>query len=111
MKWFWNHYLSKEADAANPCACPLRAASLTGLPSALVITAEFDPLRDEGEMYAARLRESGVSARLVRYDGMIHGFFSMAGVLEQGKDALGLAAGELRSAFASAEKAKESLSR
>ena len=111
MKWFWNHYLSKEADAANPCACPLRAASLTGLPSALVITAEFDPLRDEGEMYAARLRESGVSARLVRYDGMIHGFFSMAGVLEQGKDALGLAAGELRSAFAGAEKAKEILSR
>jgi len=111
MKWFWNHYLSKEADAANPCACPLRAASLTGLPSALVITAEFDPLRDEGEMYAARLRESGVSARLVRYDGMIHGFFSMAGVLEQGKDALGLAAGELRSAFASADKAKEILSR
>ena len=111
MKWFWNHYLSNDADAANPCACPLRAASLTGLPSALVITAEFDPLRDEGEMYATRLRESGVSARLVRYDGMIHGFFSMAGVLEQGKDALGLAAGELRSAFASAEKAKESLSR
>jgi acetyl esterase len=111
MKWFWNHYLSNEADAANPYACPLRAASVTGLPSALVITAEFDPLRDEGEMYAARLRESGVSARLVRYDGMIHGFFSMAGVLEQGKDALGLAAGELRSAFAGAEKAKESLSR
>jgi acetyl esterase len=111
MKWFWNHYLSNEADAANPCACPLRAASLTGLPSALVITAEFDPLRDEGEMYAARLRESGVAARLVRYDGMIHGFFSMAGVLEQGKDALGLAAGELRSAFASAEKAQERLSR
>jgi acetyl esterase len=111
MKWFWNHYLSNEADAANPCACPLRAASLTGLPSALVITAEFDPLRDEGESYAARLRESGVAARLVRYDGMIHGFFSMAGVLEQGKDALALAAGALRSAFAGAERAKESISR
>jgi acetyl esterase len=99
MVWFWNHYLNGEADAANPYACPLRAASLAGLPSALVITAEFDPLRDEGEMYAARLRESGVAAALVRYDGMIHGFFSMAGVLEQGRNALALAAAQLRSAF------------
>jgi acetyl esterase len=99
MAWFWNHYLNGEADADNPYACPLRAASLAGLPSALVITAEFDPLRDEGEMYAARLRESGVAAALVRYDGMIHGFFSMAGVLEQGKKALALAAARLRSAF------------
>ena len=100
MVWFWNHYLSNGADAANPYACPLRAESLAGLPSALVITAEFDPLRDEGEMYAGRLREAGVKAGSVRYDGMIHGFFSMAGVLEQGKDALALAAAELRSAFA-----------
>ena len=99
MVWFWNHYLNGEADAANPYACPLRAASLAGLPSALVITAEFDPLRDEGEMFAARLRESGVAAALVRYDGMIHGFFSMAGVLEQGRNALALAAAQLRSAF------------
>ena len=99
MVWFWNHYSNGEADAANPYASPLRAASLAGLPSALVITAEFDPLRDEGEMYAARLRDSGVAAALVRYDGMIHGFFSMAGVLEQGKNALALAAAQLRSAF------------
>ena len=69
------------------------------MPPALVITAEFDPLRDEGEMYAARLQESGVAAELVRYDGMIHGFFSMAGVLEQGRNALALAANRLRSAF------------
>ncbi|MFY9611713.1 MAG: alpha/beta hydrolase [Blastocatellia bacterium] len=102
MVWFWNHYLSNEAEAANPYACPLRAASLGGLPSALVITAEFDPLRDEGEGYAARLRDAGVTATVVRYDGMIHGFFSMAGVLEQGKDALALAAAELRLAFAEA---------
>jgi acetyl esterase len=99
MVWFWNHYLNDEAEAANPYACPLRAASLTGLPSALVITAEFDPLRDEGEMYAARLREAGVPAALVRSDGMIHGFFSMAGVLEQGRKGLELAAAQLRSAF------------
>lgn len=99
MVWFWNHYLDGEADAANPYACPLRATSLTGLPPALVITAEFDPLRDEGEIYTARLRESGVPAELVRYDGMIHGFFSMAGILDQGRSALALAAAQLRSAF------------
>ena len=100
MVWFWNHYLNGEADAANPYVSPMRAASLTGLPPALVITAEFDPLRDEGELYAARLQESGVAAALVRYDGMIHGFFSMAGVLDQGRNALELAAAHLRSAFA-----------
>jgi acetyl esterase/lipase len=100
MVWFWSHYLSNESDAANPYACPLRAKSLAGLPPALVITAEFDPLRDEGEMYAARLREAGVKAGSVRYDGMIHGFFSMAGFLEQGRNALALAAAELRSVFA-----------
>lgn len=99
MVWFWNHYLNDEADAANPYACPMRATSLGGLPAALVITAEFDPLRDEGEAYAARLRESEVPTRLVRYDGMIHGFVSMAGVLEQGRNGLALAAAELRSAF------------
>jgi acetyl esterase/lipase len=100
MVWFWNHYLNGEADAANPYASPLRSGSLTGLPPALVITAEFDPLRDEGELYASRLQGSGVAAVLVRYDGMIHGFFSMAGVLDQGKNALERAAAHLRLAFA-----------
>jgi acetyl esterase/lipase len=99
MIWFWNHYLKGEAEAANPYACPLRAPSLANLPPALVITAEFDPLRDEGEAYAERLVESGVAAELVRYDGMIHGFFSMAGIVDQGRKALALAANRLRSAF------------
>jgi len=102
MVWFWNHYLNDEGEAPNPYLSPLRAGSLAGLPPALVITAEFDPLRDEGELYVARLREHGIAAELVRYDGMIHGFFSMAGVLHQGRNALELAAARLRSAFGGA---------
>ncbi|MGH9762150.1 MAG: alpha/beta hydrolase, partial [Blastocatellia bacterium] len=73
MVWFCDQYLNSPEDGQNPLASPLRAESLKDLPPALVITAEFDPLRDEGEMYAARLREFGVCAETRRYDGMIHG--------------------------------------
>lgn len=85
MKWFWDQYLARPEDENNPYACPLRAADLHGLPPALVVTAEYDPLRDEGEEYAERLRQAGVKVQLRRYSGMIHGFFIMGGVLEQGK--------------------------
>jgi acetyl esterase len=67
----------------------------------MVLTAEFDPLRDEGEVYAARLREAGVPVTLKRYTGMIHGFFSLGAVLDQGKQAVADAAAALRTAFAS----------
>lgn len=100
MVWFWNHYLRSPADGSNPMASPLRADNLRGLPPAMVITAEFDPLRDEGEAYAARLQEAGVPVTLKRYDGMIHGFFSLGTVLEQGKRAIEDAAAALRAAFA-----------
>jgi acetyl esterase len=99
MVWFWNHYVRDQADGNNPYASPLRAMSLSGLPPAQVITAEFDPLRDEGELYAARLQQAGVAVNASRYDGMIHGFFSMAGTLTQGRNALDHAAAELRRAF------------
>jgi acetyl esterase len=99
MRWFWNHYLRSDADAATVYASPLRAASLAGLPPALVLTAEFDPLRDEGERYAARLEEAHVPTRLIRYDGMIHGFFGMTGMLQQARTAVSDAAAALTRAF------------
>ncbi|TMA64970.1 MAG: alpha/beta hydrolase, partial [Deltaproteobacteria bacterium] len=100
MIWFWNHYAPRDEDRRNPYAAPLRAASLGGLPPALVITAEFDPLRDEGEAYGARLREAGVPVRLSRYDGMIHGFFQMGAVVDRGRAAVEEAARALGQAFA-----------
>lgn len=99
MRWFWNHYLNSPADAANSVASPLRAKHLTGLPAALVITAEFDPLRDEGEQYARQLEEAGVPARLTRYDGMIHGFFGMSSMMDKAKAAVQEACANLRLAF------------
>jgi len=99
MRWFWNHYLRDEEDGRNPYASPSRAADLRSLPPAFVITAEFDPLRDEGEAYAARLRERGVPVKVARYDGMIHDFVNIA-ELRQSRVAVGEAAAELRKAFA-----------
>jgi acetyl esterase len=99
MKWFWDHYLSDPSEASNPYAAPLRARDLSGLPSALVITAEYDPLRDEGERYAERLREASVHTALSRYNGMNHGFLFWIGLVDKAGEAMAEACAWLRDAF------------
>jgi acetyl esterase len=88
MIWFWNHYLNSAAEGAHPHASPNRVANLGGLPPALVVTAQYDPLRDEGEYYAARLREAGVPTEMKRWDGVNHGFFFWPGVVDRASAAM-----------------------
>jgi acetyl esterase len=99
MKWFFNHYASQPADAANWRMSPLRAPSLEGVAPALVVTAGFDPLRDEGEAYAKRLRQAGVRVDAICYGGMIHGFAPMGRLIQTGNRAVSLVAGSLRHAL------------
>lgn len=102
VDWCWSHYLAKHADGRRPLASPLRARELEGLPRTLVITAAADPLRDEGEAYAARLARSGVASEAVRFDGVMHGFFARADRLPEAREAQTTAAAALRRAFEAA---------
>ena len=101
MMWFWDHYIASDADGANPYAALDQAKDLSGLPPALVITAEYDPLRTEGESYARMLDEAGIPVTSTRYDGMTHGFFSSPKTLDKGDQAIDEASAALRAAFGS----------
>jgi acetyl esterase len=89
IKWFRDHYLNGATDAADWRASPARAKTLTGLPPAYVLTAGADPLRDEGEEYAGRLKEAGVPVTYRTFPGQFHGFFTMGKLLQQANVAAG----------------------
>lgn len=99
MEWFWNHYLNIQSDGTNPYASPLRSQRLSQLPPAWVLTAEYDPLADEGAAYARKMNEAGVSVEHTEYKGMIHGFFSFGHILDQGRQAIADACTRLKAAL------------
>ncbi|MFG2890704.1 alpha/beta hydrolase [Streptomyces sp. NPDC048248] len=100
VPWFWNHYLADPADGDSPYASPLNATDHSGLPATLMLTAEFCPLRDEGEAYAEALSRAKVPVDYHRYADLPHGFLSMAAVLDTAREALGLIADFLRQRLA-----------
>lgn len=100
MQWFWKHYLASDEDGKNAYASPLQAREVRRVAPAFVITAEFDPLRDEGEAYAARLKAAGVPVELKRYNGAIHGFFNLGHIMDQSKEVMADAVARLKAAFA-----------
>jgi acetyl esterase len=100
MKWFWELYIVDPAARGNPEASPLRARDLSGLPPAIVLTAGYDPLRDEGIAYAERLRAAGVPVTHHHYDDMIHAFFSLVNLLERGDEAVARVGADIRTALA-----------
>jgi acetyl esterase len=105
MEWFWNHYAPDTSVRANPYASPLRAPDLSGLPPALIVTAEHDPLRDEGFAYADRLRDARVPVEHRHYGSQIHGFFTMVNVLEDADKAAGEVGAAIRAAVTASVKA------
>lgn len=88
MQWFSEQYFGAKDDFIHHYSAPLLAEDLSGLPPALIITAGYDPLKDEGKAYADRLTEAGVPTSYINYPGMVHGFFSMAGIVPEARQAL-----------------------
>lgn len=99
MVWFWDQYLASPDQMREPYASPLRAPSLSDLPPAFVLTAEYDPLCDEGEAYAKALQQAGVQVTLKRYDGMIHAFVKRFQQFDTAYEAIGDISAELRKAI------------
>ena len=88
MKWYWDQYMGSSADLDNPYFRPLAESNFANLPPTFTLTAELDPLRDEGEILAERLEEAGVHSVLKRYDSLIHGFALMQGFLPEARTAM-----------------------
>ncbi|HZR69020.1 MAG TPA: alpha/beta hydrolase [Burkholderiales bacterium] len=99
MRWYRGHYLGAEEDAADWRASPLRARDVSGLPPAYVVTAGFDPLHDEGEAYARRLADAGVAVTYECFEGQIHGFLLMGGVMAAARHAVYRIGQAIRSRF------------
>ena len=99
MEWFWNHYLGDAAEADDPHASPLRAPSLARLPPAYVVSAQYDPLRDEAELYGERLRDAGVPVEIVRCAGMNHGFLFWVGIVDGADTSMAAACAWARRTF------------
>jgi acetyl esterase len=103
MEWFWNQYLPDNNARQHPLASPYKQKALERVAPATILTAEFDPLRDEGEAYGLTLMKAGVPVHMRRWPGQIHGFASMLGVLDAADEALSWAARSLRSSFEPAD--------
>jgi acetyl esterase len=99
MEWFWGYYLANKKDGENPYASPSRARDLSNLPPAHIITASHDPLRDEGEAYGELLKKAGNKVKVKRYEGVVHGFFSLQAAIDQGKTATRDLAEELKASL------------
>jgi acetyl esterase len=99
MVWFINHYLGDAVDPKHPSVSPLYIDDLSRVAPATIYTAEYDPLRDEGEAYGARLADAGVDVEVRRFDGMIHGFFGLGSVVDAANTAVDAAGERLRSSF------------
>ena len=92
MRWYWAQYLNDPRQAADPLASPLRATDLSGLPPAMILAAEHDPLRTQAERYASRLAEAGVATEFHCFEGMIHSFANLRGAIDRAEDAMSLVA-------------------
>ena len=88
LAWYYEQYYGENNETKQPRVSPIFADDLSGLPPALIIAAEYDTLRDEAEAYADRLRSSGGEATCTRYDGMVHGFLQMSGLVDQAQAAI-----------------------
>ncbi len=99
VEWFRGHYIPNKSGWSNPLVSPLLAKSHSNLPPATIITAQMDPLREDGKQYAEKLKKAGVSARYHSYDGMIHGFISADKILSQANEALDEVAADLKNTY------------